>query len=338
MKGSILELYPQFTRLTDRRQQNIPVDSECRSREDRRQSPRVVDPKLGTDLNKIQDTFKSLVHNAEQNNELEKAAFVALSPITPVRRISSLPDNVEDGNYSRAAGLIALAIVNLPEDTRDLKAAWMQITKGELPKYDYKEYQYPFSFLRGTLFEPLLGKMGNWGLWLCNNDRTIYDTKVGEWFEKIFKFKMTNDAVFTGRKTPWVIKNEAGNVSSVILPLIAVKLSGNPLSKTIGKALLRIPKLSVLALLVLELPAIIKETLKPKSIKSKITSGVKQIIKSLINVTSIFAGIGIVGAILAIKGPAGSLAGMGIGSLLGIYISKQIAKIINKLTTYKQSN
>jgi len=338
MKGSILELYPQFTKLTDRRQQSEPVGSERRSGEDRRQSPRIVDPKLGVDLDRIQAKFKSFVHSTEQDKELEKAAFVALSPITPVRRISSLPDNVEDGNYSRAAGLVALAVVNLPEDTRDLKAAWKQITKGELPKYDYKEYQHPFSFLRGTLFEPLLRKMGNFGLWLCSNDRTMYDTKVGTWLKKIFKLKMDKEVAFTGRKIPWVIKNEAGNASSVILPLIAIKPIGNPLAKTIGRALLRIPKLSVIALFLLELPAVIKQTLKPKKLKSKITSGIKQIIKSLMNVTSILSGIGIGGAILARKGPAGSLVGMGIGSLLGIYISKQISRIIDKLTTYKQSN
>ena len=334
MGNDILKLYPQFTRLTDRRQQSEPVDSERRSGEDRRQSQRIVDPELGDDLNKIQDTFQSFVHNTEQNKELEKAAFVALSPITPIRRISSLPDNVEDGNYSRAAGLVALAVVNLPEDTRDLKAAWKQISKGELPNYDYKEYQHPFSFLRGTLFEPLLGKMGKFGVWLCDQDLPLYDTKIGEWLEKIFKFELT-DKQSIGRLAPWMIKDETGNAILVNWDIKAIKLSGNTLAKTIGRALLRIPKISALILLGLELPAVIKEISKPKDFKSKITNGTRQIIKSIINVVSILAGIGIGGAILAKKGPAGSLTGMGIGSLGGIYISKQMTKFIDKITNRK---
>jgi len=330
MKGSILELYPQFTKLTDRRQQSEPVGSERRSGEDRRQSPRIVDPKLGVDLDRIQAKFKSFVHSTEQDKELEKVAFVALSPITPVRRISSLPDNVEDGNYSRATGLVALAVVNLPEDTRDLKAAWKQITKGELPKYDYKEYQHPFSFLRGTLFEPLLGKMGKFGLWLCEQDVPLYDTKIGSWLRKKLKFQM-EDIMLTGRSCPWIVKDGTGKSVIKKIDITAFKLSGSSSAKTIGRALLRTSKIGAIVLLGLELPAIIKETIKPKDIQSKAISGIKQIIKSIINVTSILSGIGIGGAILTKRGPAGSLAGMGIGSLIGIYTSKQISKFLDKL-------
>lgn len=325
LEDRILKLYSQFIPTTDRRQQQQPVEVERRNR-DRRQ--RTGDSRILADL----DKFKSFTNNSD----LRKDVITVLSPLAPVRRISSLPDNVDDGNYSRASGLLALAIVNLPEDTRDLKAAWNQITKGELPKYDYKEYQHPFSFLRGTLFEPFLGKMGNLGAWLCQQDVPIYSTKIGEYLEKIFKFKIV-DSVFTGREVPWVIKDEGGKPCLKKVDIMALRLDGSPLAKIIGKSLLRMPKISAVCLLLLELPAIIKEILKPKSLKSKAINGTRQSVKSIINVSSILSGIGIGGALLSKRGPAGSLVGMGIGSVIGVYTSKRISKFLDNLISNKKT-
>jgi hypothetical protein len=161
---------------------------------DRRSSARFGDSKLKTDIYQVQQTFKDFVEPAKEvkqeidrldkKREARRVVFSALSPIVPVRRLSSLPDNIEDGNYERAAGLLALAAVNLPEDTRDLKSACKQIFKGELPKYDFKNYQTPFSFFRGTALEPVVNKMGKLGVKLLSFDKTLYSTKFGKFLRQ----------------------------------------------------------------------------------------------------------------------------------------------------------
>lgn len=343
MDNNLLKLYPQFTQLTDRRQQQKqPVDSERRLGEDRRQSQRVGDSKLNNDIDKIQDTYKAFIHNTDQfqssvnnldngalkNKEVTKAVFAALSPIVPIRRISSLPDNVEDGNYARAAGLIGLAIVNLPEDTNDLKSAWKQVRTREIPSY-YKDYQAPFSFFRGTFLEPLVNILGKFGAQLHKLDVALFYTKFGEKLQELLNIDMA-DTVGTERKVPQIYMDEAGKTSMREIEVEAVKLSGKTLPKLIGRAMLRIPVISVIALSALEIPAIIKSFKKNNALENKFTTGFKQIIKSITYVISMISGIALIGALFAKKGPAYSVLGMGAGSVISAFTSKQVVKIIDK--------
>jgi len=337
--NDILKLYPQFTKLTDRRQQSESVDSERRSGEDRRQSQRIVDPKLNPEITNVRNAFNNLICNTDQykntvkaldnitikDKETTKAVFAALSPITPVRRISSLPDNMEDGNYTRAAGIIGLAIANLPEDWRDIKSAGKQIFKGIKPDYDYKNYQHSFSFFRGTFLEPLLNLKGKYGeklsYFLKNTDKSLDDTKFGKLIGKIFKFKIDYE-------NPELIKRiEKSGEKKVIY---AYKIEGNFLARVIGKSLFRIPLLSVIALSLLELPKVAKTFTAKKNTDNRFKSGLMQTIKSGIYVTSMLANIGIFGALLAGFGPAGSLIGMGIGSIIGTKISQKLNTLIDK--------
>lgn len=107
------------------------------------------------------------------------------------------------------AGLIGLAVINLPEDCRDLSSAYKQLFKAELPKYDYKNCQVPFSFFKGTVLQPIVNKMGKVGAKLYDYDKTLDGTKLGKFLKKIFKVQINElDGELTGRKEPRVILGE----------------------------------------------------------------------------------------------------------------------------------
>lgn len=261
MLGKITGLYPNYTYQNDRRKQNVAVESDRRSGIDRRQSARLtIDAKLQNDI----------VNS--------KNLLAVLSPISPARRISSLPDNIKDGNYTRAAGLLGLAVANFPEDSRDIKAGFNQVFKGIKPGYSYKDYQAPFSFFRGTFLESLTNGNNKFGDKLYNLDKSLFDAKLGEKLRQVLKLQVS-DMVPTNRFD--INQN----------PVLAFKLEGKPFARLIGRALLRLPVLSVLALSMLELPAIIKACQNQGSCKENLISGSKQLSKSAVNVISILAGI-----------------------------------------------
>ena len=285
-----------------------------------------IDPKIKNDFYLVKDTFERIKSNIDEadnkayrNKELTHAVFAALSPIVPVRRISSVPDNVDDGNYLRAAGIIGLAVANLPEDWRDIKSAGRQIFKGIKPDYDYKNYQHSFSFFRGTFLEPLLKLKGKYSekisYFLSKSDISLDTTKFGKILSKIFKFKIDYD-------NPEFIKRTEKSGKTIFLQAFTV--NGNFMGKLMGRALLRTTLLGAISLGALEMPKIIKTFTDKKNENKRLKAGIKQIIKSGVYVTSMLSGIGIFGALLAGFGPAGSLIGMGIGSAIAVKISKII--------------
>jgi len=308
-------------------------------------------PKLEQDIGSLKDTFESFKSNVDnvkaevdkldtftKSNDVnfKQAALTALSPITPFRRISSLPDNVEDGNYERAAGLAALAVVNLPEDTRDLKAAWNQVVHGKVPTY-CKDCQVRFSFFRGTLLEPVLGKIGKLGLFLRKQDRILSDTRFGKFIRDKLGISINFlESEGTGRFfKKAIVDPETGETVLKEIEVLAYKVEGKPLAQLVGTALLRVPVLSVATLSLLEIPNIVKKIKNADGTKNKLAVGSKQTLKSAVNVTSITAGIAIVGALLKGKGPAFSLLGMGIGSVIGAITSKTVQNEIDHMTNKK---
>ncbi|MDD3012379.1 MAG: hypothetical protein PHC34_01585 [Candidatus Gastranaerophilales bacterium] len=338
MVDNIFKLYPQYNQQSDRRQNNVPVNSERRSGERRQLQRPSIDIKLNQDINRTKDIFAPFLNTPhveqtqknKKNTAFTKAIMAILSPIVPVRRISSLPDNIDDENYTRAAGLIGLAIVNLPEDTNDLKDAAKQVFKGKLPEYDYKNCQTEFSFFRGTVLQPIVNRMGKLGVKLYSFDKSLNNTKFGEYLSKIFKYEIDElNSEATERFVPKVILDKSGKPIVKDTQVFARKLQGKPFAKIIGRALLRTPIISVLALSLLELPSIIKKITKADGLKNKVKEGTVQGLKSSVNVSSILACIGIIGALFARKGPAYSLLGMGIGSVAGTYGSKYIQKEID---------
>ena len=179
--------------------------------------------------------------------------------------------------------------------------------------------------------------MGKVGLFLHRWDITLSDTKFGKFLSKVFKFDIDpTNSVKTGRIVPKLLVDpKTGNPFIGQIKIRSIKIEGKPLAKVIGRALLRIPIISLGILGILELPNLIKQVNKAHGAKNKLKAAGKQGTKSIINVISIQAGISLIGVLLARKGPAYSLIGMGIGSVAGAYASKKLQNGIYKLTDKK---
>lgn len=357
MTFNSVNLYPQYDHNQNRRKQIAPVDVEKRFGMDRRQNQRYsIDNKLGSDLNKTREIFAPFLNNQplksdNKNTSFNKTVISALSPIVPIRRISSLPDNIEDGNYLRAAGLVGLMIINLPEDGRDLIEGIQQLLSGILPKsvnnfiqnkypkfhgkfvnyspsYNYREFQQEFSFIRGTMLEKPVNNISKIGIKLHDWDKSIFSTKIGEKLVKLLNIDV-DDFIETGRKVPKVARNIDGNIYIDKVPVLTYKLKGNLFSKIIGWSLLRTTTIGLAVMALLEIPAIVRAFNKKNKLKDKLQNTSKQMIKSVINFGSIYSGISIVGGLLARKGHFFSLVGMAIGATGGAFLSNKAGKTID---------
>lgn len=258
------------------------------------------------------------------DTKVEKSVFGA---VPTFRRIMSLPDKFENGDAAAGLGLASLAIINLPEDISDVKNAYNQVSskiKGKVytPSYDYTKYQHDFSFFKGTLLQKWMNnaktqegreRVAKWYL----RDQSLYDSKFGD---KVKKFLGVTD----GKQEMSKVDDVFGNKM-----LVTEIVSKNKFAELTGRAMKRIPVLSVAALALFELPKIFKSTTKGDSISEQAGNTVKQTAKSGINVASILAGVGYGGAIGAKKfGAAGSLIGMGVGAVLGATASNKIQDVI----------
>ncbi|MDD3014466.1 MAG: hypothetical protein PHC34_12250 [Candidatus Gastranaerophilales bacterium] len=356
MSENIFKLYPQYNQKPDRRKNNVSVVLECRSGVDRRESVRYsIDLKLGQDINRTKNIFAPFLNTPQiqqiqtehnRNTSFRKAVMAALSPLVPVRRISTMPDNIEDKNYTRAAGLVGLMLFNLPEDCRDMRNSIRQISNKILPekikkriekqfpkiyktfmkcnkKYDYTKYQHSFSFFRGTWFEPLLELKGKIGEKISGRlydlDMPLLDTKLGKFIKKTLKI---NDKI-TISSGIFDIKDEEVLARSI--------KGGNKFTRLLGRAMLRMPVLGIYALAFFELPAIINSFKNVHTSKENAESVAKQTAKSAVYVPVMSYGIGILGALGAKKfGATGSLVGMGLGSVVGGIIANKAGEIIDK--------
>lgn len=264
-----------------------------------------------------------------KDHTTRNAVIYTLSPILPIRRTCSLPDDFENHNPLRAAGMVLLASIFFPEDIRDLrdfaKHTGSKITskiKFE-PKFNYNDYQASFAFFRGSSIEALVNKLGKFGYFLHKSDITLFDTKFGEFVRNLLNVKIV-DKIDTGRKVSAIIRDEAGNYSKNKVSVFAQKLSGSFLSKMICRSTQRIMLWEVAIFSAAWLPAIIKSFRKPKQGEDKYTSLRKQTIKSLSNIVAIFGSIGLIGAIGSRKGPIGHILGMGAGAVTGMLISNKV--------------
>lgn len=296
---------------------------------------KVSQSRLNKDIFEVKNTYKQFANNVNKldnsvpkgNNALNNT-LSALSFIVPIRRVSSVPDKIDNKDYVGTAGALALAGIMLPEDLRDMKSAYKQIVEKELPKYNYKEFQTPFSFLRGSFLEKPINKLTNkFGYSLYQWDKPLLETKLGQKIMSLLKVQ-EYDEEFTGRTVQKVTKDETGKYVVEDFDVYAKKLEGSKVGKLICRALQRTTRFGVITLSVLCLPSIIKAFVSPNTPEDKITNASKQTLKSAISVVSTLSGIGLAGALFAPLGPAGSVFGMGIGSVCGAYISSKINKNI----------
>ena len=264
--------------------------------------------------------------NENSNDELNPVEKTVVSSVAPARRLCDIPSMVKSGDTLAAAGLAGLTIVSLPEDCRDLRAAYnhsscvLRRKRLSVP-YNYHKYQHDFSFFRGTLLHEAMKRVkSEKGKKIVDKlykaDVTLYNTKFGKWVQKIL-------GIENGKPVKSKIKNLYGEEISV--QKIITKNDFLGLKELTGRALKRTSILGLAFMGILELPKIIKSASKGDNKKEKIKSLGTQLGKSTLNVASVTAGMGYLGAIGAKKyGAFGSLVGMGLGVIFGAKFSNFI--------------
>ena len=266
-------------------------------------------------LPQIQQDYEEVKNTVDKENKLPSIFDI----IPTFRRVERVPDKVEHSDFVPATGLVALAVLNAPEDWRDMKSAYAQIKASALgekftPSYDYKVAQHPFSFFRGTLLHkfvnPKTSPYPKLAKWLFKNDTTLWNTKLG----KLVTEKYNIDEKFIDT----TVKNITHTEQNPIFINANKFITKSTFGELTARAMTRTTKIGTAVLGGLEAAHLIKEI-------SDGENAIKATAKSAINLTSSIAGIGYGGAIGAkYFGPVGSLVGMGLGAIAGNNISKLI--------------
>ena len=260
-------------------------------------------------------------------DELNPVEKTLVSSVAPARRIIGLPDMIKEGDGIAAAAIAALTVVSLPEDCRDIKAAYNYSASALRKKrlavpYNYHKYQHDFSFFRGTLLHEGMKRIkSERGKKIVSKiydaDKTIYNTKFGTWIKKLLGIK-------DGRAINSEIKDLYGN--RIQVRDVVVKNDFLGLKKLTAHAMKRTTVLGLAFMGTLQLPKIIKSLSKGKTKEEKIKQFGIQTTKSTMSILGMTIGMGYLGALGAKKfGALGSLLGMGLGILAGAGISKDIA-------------
>lgn len=267
-------------------------------------------------LPQIQQDYEEVKGCVDKKNELPSVFDV----IPTFRRIEKVPDKIENSDFVPASGLVALAVLNAPEDWRDMKSAYSQIkskltNKTFTPSYDYKIAQHPFSFFRGTLLHkfvnPKTSPCPKLAKWLFKNDKTLWNTRLGKAVTE--KYKIDEKFIDT------TIKNITHTEQNPVFINANKFITKSAFGELTARAMTRTTKIGTAVLGGLEAAHLVKEI-------SDGENAIKSTAKSAINFVSSIAGIGYGGAIGAkYLGPVGSLIGMGLGAIAG----NQVAKIID---------
>lgn len=252
-------------------------------------------PKIQNDIREISNSFP-----ASHSEKESESIFCMLKTIPPVRRLSALPEKIENGDFLPAAGIAAVAFANLPSDLKDMKVVGEQVSQlldGKIHHSVFECYnnQEPFRFLKGTLFQipmdwfhqrhPELAKK------IFKYDKSIYETKFGCKFSELMGC---------------IEKN---------------------LGKWSVRALKRVTILGVAFLAAFEIPKIIKSAAESKDLEDAVVNSAEQTAKSAFTVTSTTASIAYMGALGSkCGGIFGSVAGMGAGAVFGSYLSQKFVK------------
>lgn len=287
-------------------------------------------PSIAKDYSDAKNRAEKIT-NEKCDDKDENLFNYAFAAIPQMRRIESVGDKLDNNQLTSALGMASLALINFPEDCRDLKSAAKQIksaiTREKFePSYDYKKYQHPFSFFRGTVLKnfanPNVYKHPEFANKLLKSDKTLTQTAFGK---KILDFLGVKkvDQIETKIKS---IKH-----TEVTPAFVNARIyGGNAFGKLTARALERCTVWGLGAMALLEIPQIISSFGEGDSALDKAENGAKQILKSGITVATVTAGIGYMGAIGSkYGGSAGSLIGMGIGAAIGGYGSKKLQEIIS---------
>ena len=156
---------------------------------------------------------------------------------------------------------------------------------------------------------------------LLKADKTMADTGFGK---KVLNFLKVGSV----GKIQTKIEDIGSTKQNPVFLKAKVYESKNLFGDLTARAMTRTTKLGVLALAAFEVPKIFKALNQGDDISEQASNGVKQTVKSGINLASITAGIASGGAIGAKKfGATGSLVGMAAGAIFGSFTSKKIQEI-----------
>lgn len=281
------------------------------------------------------ETTKKRVANilAKTQTSLSKVGLnYALMAAPPYRRISAIPDKMNSDELIYSLGMASLGLVNISGDFKDIKEVGKQVLSNIQGKkyvgvYDFKNYQHDFSLCHGTLLERFINtkKMKNQKLAKAieSADRTLLNTRLGQKILNILGVKERSSVPFkhfNKANNAWeFIKDVNGKIK------YARGFSGSKFGVLTAHVLARtiIPEFMVFSLV--ELPLIYRAAKKGNNTKEKTVNTLKQTVKSSITVISLFAGFGYLGAIGSKHFKMfGSLAGMGLGAILGSKFAQKI--------------
>ena len=264
-------------------------------------------------LPQIQQDYEEVKGRVDKENKLPSVFDV----IPTFRRIEKVPDKIENSDFIPASGLVALAVLNAPEDWRDMKSAYSQIkskltNKPFTPSYDYRIAQHPFSFFRGTLLHkfvnPKTSPCPKLAKWLFKNDTTLWNTKIGKYVTE--KFNIMEKPITTK------IENITSTKEKPSFIVAKNFVTNSAFGDLTARAITRTTKIGTAVLGGLEAAHLVKEI-------SDGENAIKSTVKSAINLISSIVGIGYGGAIGAkYSGPVGSLIGMGLGAIAGNQVTK----------------
>ncbi len=295
-------------RVRDRRQNTVPVAYERRVNPDRRASA----PAFG--LNKLKEDVDRF------DRKVQQTLLHAMSPIPTARRLSSLPDSIEEDNLARAGLLLGMAAANFPGDFREMRKGGEEFLKildqGLKDGITKNPYQYEMSFFKGTFLEPVTRKF----TWLKRLDKTLLNTGFGEFLQKTFNMGVDFDDMD-------LVKTTSSKIA-----MDGYKYTGNIFQQTAARSLHRIPVIGLFASAAIEIPALYKSVTETKgTIFDKAKAFGKQLIKSAGFVGLSTAGIAIGGALLFPYSAILGLVGMGIGSVAALLVSNALNKQVDKL-------
>lgn len=283
--------------------------------------------------------------------------FTILSPIIPVRRVTSVPKKIYDNDYPGAVMTLAVAGILFPEDMRDMRDAVRQLNSIILskklkdhiasknkkfyddfvnyaPKFSPKEFQVPFSFVRGSLFDDAINKQVNkFGYLMHKFDQPLIDTGFGKAIQNLLNVKVVAQHE-TSREVYKILRDETGNYVHKLVHPKTYALSGSGFGKLICRGLQRATVYGVATLCLANIPSIFKAFTQPKDTKEKFANAGNQTIKTIINVVTGVGGIALGGAFLGALGPLGSVIGMGLGCTLGTIASNIIYKELKISANY----
>ncbi len=284
--------------------------------------PKEIDTALSRDIKEMKENLNFLSEKFdrfERSSKLdiaEKALFVG-GVIPTVRRLNTIPKDLEEDNWQRPALLTGVAALSLPGDWREVRAAGEQLydafTNKTVSPIANSNLPHKLTLLKGTFLESLLKEYPR----LAKIDNTLYNTDFRKQLFNIFRIE---DPVITP-------KTIGKNIVD------AYDFKGGFFKKLVGTSLLRVPILGLGLSLALEMPAIIKSARVEGSFTDKVKSVSKQVCKSLGFVGLMNGGMAIAGAaafiLLPGLGAAAALGGMAIGSVLGVMASKELNKHID---------